>query len=133
MANEKQRRGRIRRLAIRVAPGLEALSRYRRSWFPSDLAAERVVIDASPVNIIDVTAVQKIDELREDLAARGIVLAHARAKRNLSRFFKCAWAKKRLDAEMGQAFPTLKSAVRAFRQRPGAERAPMPPSQTPLS
>ncbi len=91
---------------------------------------EWVVVDASPINVIDVTAIQKIDELREELAAQGVVLAHARAKSNLSRFFHSAWATKRLDAQMGQEFPTLKAAVRAFRKRPRPEPEPEPPSQS---
>ena len=84
----------------------------------SKTPVEWVVVDASPVNVLDVTAIQKIDELREELAARGIVLAHARAKRNLARFFRGDWMKKRLDAGQAHDFPTLKSAVQAFRRRP---------------
>ncbi len=40
------------------------------------------MIDASPVNVVDVTAVHKFDKLCEELAARGIVLAVAREKLN---------------------------------------------------
>lgn len=87
---------------------------------------EWVVVDASPINIIDVTAIQKIDELRAELNAQGIVLAHARAKHNLARFFRRAWAKKRLDTEMGQSFPTIKAAVQAFRRRPNPTPGAMP-------
>ncbi len=79
---------------------------------------EWVVVDASPINVIDVTAIQKIDELREELEAQGIVLAHARTKRNLARFFTRAWAKKRLEVELGPGFPTIKAAVRAYQNRP---------------
>jgi len=39
MATDKQQQGRIRRLLSRVAPGLDALSRYQVSWLSSDIAA----------------------------------------------------------------------------------------------
>ena len=78
---------------------------------------EWVVIDASSINVIDVTAYQKIDELREELAARDIVLAHARAKRNLARFFNHDWLMKRRALHIKYDFPTVKSAVHAFNNR----------------
>jgi len=105
--------------------------RVKEAIAASRTPVEWVVVDASPINIIDVTALQKIDELREELAAQGIVLAHARAKRNLARFFRTAWAKKSLDPELGKAFPTLKAAVRAFQHRSTPAPRPGPPSQTP--
>lgn len=92
---------------------------------------EWVVVDASPINVIDVTAIQKIDELREELEAQGIVLAHARAKRNLARFFTRAWAKNRLELELGPGFPTIKAAVRAFQSRPKPASTPESQSQSP--
>jgi len=39
MAADEQQQGRIRRLLGRVAPGLDALSRYQVSWLRSDIAA----------------------------------------------------------------------------------------------
>lgn len=87
----------------------------------SKTPVEWVVIDASPVNVVDVTAIQKIDELRDELASRNIVLAHARAKRNLARFFRGDWIAKRRESGASKEFPTLKAAVHAFRHRPNAE------------
>jgi MFS superfamily sulfate permease-like transporter len=92
---------------------------------------EWVVVDASPINVIDVTAVQKIDELREELATRGIVLAHARAKRNLATFFRAEWMTKRMEAERVRDFPTLKAAVRAFHQRKQKAATPEFRTQSP--
>ena len=66
---------------------------------------------------MDVTAVQKIDELREGLSARGVVLATARVKKNLARFFKQEWGVQRRDLYAKYHFDTLKSAVRAFNNR----------------
>ena len=78
---------------------------------------EWVVIDASSINVMDVTAVQKNDELREELFALGIVLATARVKKNLARFFKQEWGVQRRDLYAKYHFDTLKSAVRTFNNR----------------
>lgn len=64
-----------------------------------------MVIDASPVNIIDVTAVQKIDELWEQLVARGIVLAVASRKRSLHRIFEGQWVDARRELTKDHDFP----------------------------
>ena len=69
-----------------------------------------VVVDASPINLIDATAAQRVFELHAELAARGIVLCVARAKRQLRRYFSSGWN----GTFPGNRFPTVKSAVRAF-------------------
>jgi high affinity sulfate transporter 1 len=84
----------------------------------SEAPVEWVVVDASPINILDVTAIQKIDELREELAAQGIVLARARAKESLARFFSRGWAKQRVDTHREYNFSTVRSALEAFQKRP---------------
>jgi high affinity sulfate transporter 1 len=91
--------------------------RVREVIAAANTPVEWFVVDASSINVIDVTAFQKIDELQEELAARGIVLAHARAKRNLARFFNQGWLMKRRARRMEYDFPTVKSAVRAFNSR----------------
>jgi MFS superfamily sulfate permease-like transporter len=78
---------------------------------------EWVVIDASSINVVDVTSLHKFDELRKELAARGIVLATARAKRNLWNYFNRDWGVKRRDLYARYRFDTIKSAVRAFNNR----------------
>ena len=83
----------------------------------AETPVEWVLVDASPVNIIDVTAVQKIDELREELAARGIVLARARAKQSLARFFSGDWAKMRAEQDRAYNFPTVRAGLIAFHKR----------------
>ena len=91
---------------------------------------ELLILDASPVNIMDVTALHKINELREELAAQGIVLVFARAKRSLARFFRGDWAKQMSGAHGDNDFPTVRAAVIAFKkQRKAAKRAakPKPP------
>jgi MFS superfamily sulfate permease-like transporter len=76
-----------------------------------------VVVDASPVNWIDATAVERLDELRRELAARGITLGIARARRSLTRAFNPRWVAQHLPATGLRRFPTLKAAVRAFERR----------------
>ncbi len=78
---------------------------------------EWVIVDASPVNILDVTAIKKIHELREELAAQGIVLANARTKTSLGRFFSGDWLISRRDAAGSYSFPTVNAAVKAFHKR----------------
>jgi MFS superfamily sulfate permease-like transporter len=73
-----------------------------------------VVVDASPVSLFDATAVQRLLQLREDLAAAGIRLVFARVKRIAGRNFGEAWLD-RQRARLGpDRFPTLRSAVRAY-------------------
>jgi SulP family sulfate permease len=82
---------------------------------------EWVVVDASPVNWIDATALQRLDELRAELAARGIMLGIARARHSLNRAFNPTWVAQRLLAMDLRRFPTLKAAVHAFqRHKAGA-------------
>jgi high affinity sulfate transporter 1 len=78
---------------------------------------EWFVLDGSSVNVVDATAIQKIDELREELAERGIVFGVARVKQSLERHFEIGWVKKRRELHGKYAFNTLKDAVRAFNQR----------------
>ncbi len=83
----------------------------------SETPVEWVVIDASSINIVDVTAIRKFDELGKQLASRGIVLAVAREKRTLERFFEGSWVNAHREMSKDYNFPTLKSAVRAFEHR----------------
>ncbi|TCI05146.1 sulfate permease [Corallincola luteus] len=73
-----------------------------------------VVVDASPVNIIDGTALLKYRELREQLASEGIVLAHAQAKRNLRRHFHSNWFVEAKEKYSAYEFDTIQQAVAAF-------------------
>ena len=83
----------------------------------SETPVEWVVVDASPVNILDVTAIKRIDQLREELAARGITFAHARAKSGLGRFFTGDWLQRIREERGVHVFPTVGAAVDAFRNR----------------
>ena len=83
----------------------------------SKTPVEWVVLDASPVNAIDLTAIQKFDELQEELENQGIVFAVARVKPSLLRFFQSDWAAQQRERHGERSFPTLKSAVNAFNKR----------------
>ena len=85
---------------------------------------EWVVIDASPINVLDLTALQKVQELRGDLAARGIVLAYARAKQSLNRFFGVDWVRTHRETLRAHEFPTVRAAVRSFQSRNKAAANP---------
>lgn len=75
-----------------------------------------VVVDLSPVNFVDATAVGQFDELREQLAGEGIQLVVARAKRQLGRAFEPHWVEDRLAATAVHRFATVGAAVRAFQE-----------------
>ena len=75
------------------------------------------MIDASSMNVFDSTAIDGVDRLSEELAARGIVLASANVKRSLGRRFQGAWVDARRALTADRIYRTLKSAIRAFEQR----------------
>ncbi len=75
---------------------------------------EWVVIDASPINVIDVTAVAKIDELRKELEVTGVRLNVARMRQNLGGFFNRCFVKERGKAGKWWRFQTLNPAIRAY-------------------
>ena len=83
----------------------------------AETPVEWVVIDASPVNVVDATAVKKFDQLREELAARNIVLAVAGKKHNVQRMFEGAWVDARTELAKAHNFRTLKLAMHAFEHR----------------
>ena len=78
---------------------------------------EWVVLDCSPINILDVTAVQKVQEIREDLEAQGILLVYARIRRSLGRYFTGSWVEQHESLLKGREFPTVKAALQAFEKR----------------
>jgi high affinity sulfate transporter 1 len=85
---------------------------------------EWVVVDLSPVNIVDVTALTKFDALKADLAERGIVIGIASAKLGLERFFRKNWFMARKELTAAHQFPTLKAAIHAFEKRDQHAKAP---------
>ena len=74
-----------------------------------------VVVDMGPVSVIDATALARFDALREELAQDGITLAVAAARRQLAEAFAPRFVAARRAAPPTRSFPTLQSAVQAFR------------------
>ena len=91
--------------------------RVRATITSAETPVEWVILDASSINVVDITALQKVHELREELAAQGIVLATARVKHGLWRFFSYEWSKNQRETNAKLRFHTVKSAVRAFNKR----------------
>lgn len=81
----------------------------------TDGHVEWFILNAEANVEVDLTALDALDQLREDLAQRGIVLAVARVKQHL----RDALAAAGLLARIGEdrIFPTLPTAVDAFRHR----------------
>ena len=91
--------------------------RVRAAIAAADTPVEWVIVDASSINVVDITTVQRVDALRDELAARGIVLALARVKLSLNRFFSQEWARKHTRLYGAYRFHTLNSALRGFSKR----------------
>lgn len=105
---------------------------YFKSRVHAAVAAQRtpvewVVIDASSINVIDVTGLRKADELRQELAAEGVSLYYARVKRHLERFFNKEFVLQRREAARHYRFQTLKPAIRAFLKYQQAKGKPVDP------
>lgn len=93
--------------------------RVREAIVATVTPVERVVVDASPINVTDVTAMQKIDEFREERAEQGVVLAIARMKRSQSRFFNRDRVSEHQKLTEEYTYPALNSAIHAFNHRTG--------------
>ena len=91
--------------------------RLRAAIQAAKTPVEWVILDASPINWIDATAVEHLDELRSELAAQGIVFGIARVRLSLNRAFNPSWIAQRPAAMEFRRFPTLKAALHAFERR----------------
>jgi high affinity sulfate transporter 1 len=91
--------------------------RLRAAIQAAKTPVEWAILDASPINWIDATAVEGLDQLRRELAGRGIVFGIARARLSLNRAFNPSWLARRPAAMAFPRFPTLKAAVHAFERR----------------
>jgi high affinity sulfate transporter 1 len=89
--------------------------RVREHIASASTPVEWVVVDISPVNVVDYTAVHRLKAFREELEARGILLGHARGKHALARFFRPG-VRSREFAGL-RDFGTLEAAVEAFGRR----------------
>lgn len=99
-------------------------TRLREAVRRAETPVTWVVIDASPINLVDATAFQRVAELHAELALEGIELNVARAKRQLRHYFDPRWVAQRRGVFAATTFPTLKSAVRAYQQASGVSGDP---------
>ncbi|CAA0094159.1 putative sulfate transporter [Mycolicibacterium vanbaalenii] len=91
---------------------LQAVAAYPQpvEWF---------VLNAEANSEVDLTALDAVDRLRVDLARAGIRFAMARVKQDLREALQAAGMLDAIGVE--HIYPTLPTAVAAFRQRDGAE------------
>ena len=125
----------------RTIPGLllyrfdDNLVFYNADYFATRLRAaitaqktpvEWVVIDASSINVIDISALNTFHALRSELEAEGISLYTARVKRHLERYFNADFAQQQRQANKSYRFQTLKPAVRAYLKHQKAQGETVP-------
>jgi len=82
----------------------------------ADTPVEWVVVDASSVNYIDITALHKLIDLNDELRGQGIHLTYARVKSSLWRYFDRSWLEEKPRFAERVNYYTLTSAVNAFKQ-----------------
>lgn len=87
----------------------------------SDSRVEWVVVDASPINVIDSTALKKVEQLVDELAARRILFNTAHRKHSTGRLFEATWMNARGELTEEHSYSTLAEAVTAFRRRGGRD------------
>lgn len=96
---------------------------HRRALAAVDASPEPVrwlLLNAEANVEIDITAIDALDALREELAGRGIVLALARVKQDLRDDLAAAGFLDRLGAD--RIYLTLPTAVEAFRNESGRQK-----------
>jgi high affinity sulfate transporter 1 len=96
------------------------LEAVRRAGGP----VEWVIVDASPISIIDVTALDRIRQLRLELAREGVTLGFARVRRQVWAQFNRRWVEGERRTISVPTFATLKAAIAAFRDRRAPEGGP---------
>ena len=94
----------------RALAAVDRRRRRPREWF---------VLNAEANVEIDITSADALEELRAELAARGIVFAMARVKQDLRDELAAAGLVERIGEE--RIFPTLPTAVAAYREWVAAE------------
>ena len=95
----------------------------------SPVPLEWVVVDAAPINAVDITALHQIKDLIEDLNGRGIILRFARVKQSLWTFFSASWIASHPQLKKRVRYNTLTSAVEAFKQRGKEDKSSDTPEQ----
>ncbi|MEV6099948.1 SulP family inorganic anion transporter [Nocardia sp. NPDC051981] len=94
----------------------------RRALAAVDTAAAAVLVRWFVLNAeanveVDLTALDAVDQLRAELASRGVVFAMARVKKDLRAALDAAGLTARIGAD--RMFPTLPTALAAYRHQTG--------------
>ncbi|SOD74898.1 high affinity sulphate transporter 1 [Jatrophihabitans sp. GAS493] len=87
----------------------------------SEPAPSWIVVAAEPITDVDTTAADVLEDLDEALASAGILIVFAELKDPVRRKIERYGLTRHIDA--GQFFPTIESAVAAFRVTSGAQWA----------
>lgn len=82
---------------------------------------EWVVIDADPINVIDTTATDMLEDLRNELSESGTKLAIARAKGLFLNILNRTGFADRIGRE--NIYPTVRAAINAFENRADAPKS----------
>ena len=98
------------------------VTRLRAAIAAQKTPVEWVVIDASSINVVDVSALNALLTLRRELEAEGIAVYQTRVKRHLERYFNADFASARRKADRRHRFQSIKSAIRAFEKHKREQR-----------
>jgi len=91
-------------------------TRVRKVVARSTTPVEWLILDASPINHVDITGLRKLDELIEELGQRGIKVVVANLGGHPDRYFAERWRAQRGERMAGRLYPTIGAAVKAFRK-----------------
>ena len=75
------------------------------------------LVDTSPINVVDITALHKLAELRDELEGQGIRLLFVRVKRSLLNFFNASWLNQQAAPNKAFWSMTVAAAVDLFEHR----------------
>ena len=93
-----------------------------RSFLDEDPGLKWIVITAEPITDVDTTAADTLEELDEELNARGVSLVFAEMKSPVQEKIDRYQLKRTIDPS--HFFPTIEDAVAAYRRETGAEWTP---------
>lgn len=102
--------------------------RVREIIAAADPPPKWLILDASPVSYVDVTAVDKLDQLRDELAARGVGVVIANREPHLMRYFEHGWRRKRQQRFGQHVYPTVEAALEALHCKPSRPRRSAAPA-----
>ncbi|MEM1059733.1 MAG: sulfate permease [Verrucomicrobiota bacterium] len=88
-------------------------AKLKEAVVASDPKPKWVIVDASTINLVDLTAVEKIDELRAELQEAGIRFGFAHLRQDTAVLFRRAGVLERIGPDY--LFPSLTAAVKRYK------------------